>query len=83
MDAGIIQVRCMSHNSEKIVVNKKEYDSQDTFVIEELQQSLKDLAFGEIVITVHDSRVVQIEKREKKRFPQTKHGDCKSRAQKD
>ncbi len=52
-------------------------------VMEELRQCLKDLAFGEVIITVHDSRVVQIEKREKKRFPQTKHGDCKSRAQKD
>lgn len=64
-------------------MHKNDEKGHDTFILEELQQFLKDLAFGEIVITVHDSRVVQIERREKKRFPQTKHGDCKSRAQKD
>lgn len=62
-------------------MHKSDESGHDTFILEELQQSLKDLAFGEIVITVHDSRVVQIERREKKRFSQTKHGDCKSRAQ--
>lgn len=64
-------------------MHKNDEKGHDTFILEELQQFLKDLAFGEIIITVHDSRVVQIERREKKRFPQTKHGDCKSRAQKD
>ena len=31
-------------------------------------QALKDLRFGSLEITVHDSKVVQIERREKVRF---------------
>ena len=71
----------MSHNSEKIVGNKKEYDSQEAFIMEEVVQCLKNIAYGEIIITVHDSRIVQIERREKKRFFQEKQGDCTGRAQ--
>lgn len=62
-------------------MHKDDESGHDACILEELQQFLKDLAFGEIVITVHDSRVVQIERREKKRFSQTKHGDCTGRAQ--
>jgi hypothetical protein len=34
----------------------------------EIRKTIKHIGYGEIVITIHDSRVVQIEKREKKRF---------------
>ncbi len=64
-------------------MQKVDDSGYDASILEELQQCLKDLAYGEVIITVHDSRVVQIERREKKRFQQTKNGDCKSGAQKD
>ncbi len=64
-------------------MQKIDESGYDTAIFEELQKCLKDLAYGEVIVTVHDSRVVQIEKREKKRFPQTKQGDCTGRAQKD
>jgi hypothetical protein len=34
-----------------------------------VQQQVASLSFGEVVITVHDSKVVQIEKTEKLRLP--------------
>ncbi|MFH2137672.1 MAG: YezD family protein [Candidatus Omnitrophota bacterium] len=48
-------------------LNSNQKISQD--VIDEIVLSLKKIKYGEVVITVHDSKVVQIEKREKKRFP--------------
>ena len=35
-----------------------------------IQQALKDLRFGSVEIVVHDSKVVQIERREKMRVEQ-------------
>ena len=37
-------------------------------IIDEIVFSLKKIKYGEVVVTVHNSKVVQIEKREKKRF---------------
>ena len=37
-------------------------------VMEKVIQFIRDINYGEIVITIHDSKVVQIEKREKTRF---------------
>ncbi len=37
-------------------------------VLDEVIQAIKQINYGEIVITIHDSRIVQIEKKEKKRF---------------
>lgn len=34
-------------------------------------EALKDLRYGSVEITVHDSRIVQIERKEKVRFDQT------------
>jgi len=34
----------------------------------EIVRGIKNISYGEIIITIHDSRIVQIEKREKKRF---------------
>lgn len=36
--------------------------------LREVFQFMKGLNYGEVVITVHDSQIVQVEKREKKRF---------------
>ncbi|ASQ91010.1 hypothetical protein CHL67_08840 [Prosthecochloris sp. GSB1] len=38
-------------------------------VVDEVLRSLKRIEYGEIIITIHDSRVVQVEKREKHGFP--------------
>ena len=37
-------------------------------VYNEIKKAIEKIKFGEIVITIHDGKVVQIEKREKKRF---------------
>jgi len=37
-------------------------------ILEEVMQSIEQINYGEIVITIHDSRIVQVEKKEKKRF---------------
>ena len=37
-------------------------------VMLEIRNAIEHIDYGEIVITVHESRVVQVEKREKKRF---------------
>jgi len=36
--------------------------------LEEIVSLIKQLNFGEVVITVHDSEIVQVERSEKKRF---------------
>ncbi len=37
-------------------------------IIEQVIQFIQQISHGEIVITVHDSKIVQVEKREKTRF---------------
>lgn len=37
-------------------------------ILDEIIKSLQQIDYGELVVVIHDSRVVQIEKREKKRF---------------
>ena len=37
-------------------------------VLEEIIKSIQKINYGEVVITIHDSKIVQIEKKEKKRF---------------
>lgn len=36
-----------------------------------LEENLRDIDFGSIVITVHNGKITQIDTTEKKRFPQT------------
>lgn len=44
--------------------------------IEDILKLIKGVDYGEIIITIHDSQIVQVEKREKKRFKAQKrlHG---------
>jgi len=44
---------------------KKEIDPK---IREEIMEAVSRIKFGEVVITVHDSKVVQIEEKKKKRF---------------
>ncbi len=36
--------------------------------LDEIARMIRQIQYGEVIITIHDSRVVQIEKREKKRL---------------
>jgi hypothetical protein len=40
-------------------------------VIEEITRALQGLRYGSVEVVVHDSRVVQIERRERVRLPDT------------
>ncbi len=37
-------------------------------VCQEILQAVKQINFGEVILTIHDSQIVQIEKREKRRL---------------
>jgi hypothetical protein len=38
-------------------------------VIDEIVKAIQEIAYGEVTIVLHDSKIVQIERKEKKRFP--------------
>ncbi len=40
----------------------------DKTILKEIVDFIQQISYGEVVITVHDSDIVQVEKREKKRF---------------
>ncbi|MBU4199501.1 MAG: YezD family protein [Verrucomicrobia bacterium] len=40
----------------------------DKKVLDEILNYIRQIKYGEVVITIHESKIVQIEKREKKRF---------------
>lgn len=48
--------------------NKISEDKEKKRIVEEIADAIESVHYGAIVIDIHDSRVVQIEKREKKRF---------------
>ena len=37
-------------------------------IMDEIIRAISKTAYGEVTITIHDSRIVQVEKKEKKRF---------------
>lgn len=39
---------------------------------EEIFESIQQTKYGEVIITIHDSEIVQVERREKKRFKLSK-----------
>ena len=40
----------------------------DKSILREIVDFMQQVNYGEVVVTIHDSEIVQIEKREKKRF---------------
>ena len=40
----------------------------DKRVLDEILKFIHQINYGEVVITIHDSKIVQVERREKKRF---------------
>lgn len=49
-------------------MNKKGTKEADKEILDEVIKSISQIDFGEVVITVHNGKVVQIEKKIKKRF---------------
>jgi|GEM_PF-6144130 hypothetical protein len=49
-------------------MKSKDTTTQDRNRAEEIMNAVKRVHYGEIVITIHDSKVMQIETRQKKRF---------------
>lgn len=47
---------------------KEDKKSIDPAVLAEIIEAVTKMKFGEVVITVYDSKVVQIEEKKKKRF---------------
>lgn len=37
-------------------------------VIDEITKSIQQISYGEVVVIIHNSKIVQIEKKEKRRF---------------
>ncbi len=51
--------------SAKAMTQKKEIEQG---ILEEIIKSVQRINYGEVVLTIHNSKIVQIEKKEKKRF---------------
>ncbi len=47
---------------------KEEKKQIDPKVLDEIIEAIAKIKYGEVVITVHDAKVVQIEEKRKKRF---------------
>lgn len=47
--------------------NKRKIDHG---ILNEILEFIQQINYGEVIIVIHNSRIVQIEKREKKRFQQ-------------
>jgi hypothetical protein len=42
--------------------------NEENKILEEILESIQKIKYGQVVITIHDTKIVQIERREKKRF---------------
>ncbi len=47
---------------------KEERKEIDSKILNEIIEAVQKMKYGEVVITVHDSKIVQIEEKKKKRF---------------
>jgi len=52
----------------KEIQNRIKENKIEQKVVEEIISSLQQINYGELVITIHNSKIVQIEKTEKRRF---------------
>ncbi len=46
----------------------KQIKDNNSKIFAEILGAIKEIKYGEVVIVIHDSKIVQIEKKEKKRF---------------
>jgi len=59
----------------------KKSSETDPLIAEEILQSLKNIQFGSVEIIIHDYKIVQIERKEKRRFEKkelSKQSDAES-----
>ncbi len=49
-------------------MSNQNLEKLDKKILDEIIKSIQEIEYGEVVITIHNSKVVQVEKREKKRF---------------
>jgi hypothetical protein len=49
-------------------VSNKIFSDNERTLYDEITTMIHEIRYGEVVISIHNSEVVQIEKREKKRF---------------
>ncbi len=56
------------------MMSDKEIDSKDKTLLLQVLEAVRSINYGSVQITIHDSRVVQIEKTEKIKVKDTK--DC-------
>ena len=55
--------RLMEQMNENDCIRRK-----NSKIYKEILDSIDAISYGEVVVTVHDKKIVQIEKKEKKRF---------------
>ena len=48
--------------------NENNRETEKSEFVREIMEALENLSFGQVVITVHDSKVVQMDRTEKTRF---------------
>jgi len=58
----------MKPDERRAIDNPTSHDDALERALVEISRSIKSLRFGSVEITIHDSRVVQIERKEKLRF---------------
>ncbi len=51
----------------------------DPQIVSEIVRCIGDISYGEVVVTIHDARIVQVEKREKLRFDLSANGNDRSK----
>lgn len=65
-----------SHNQRSM--NRK-FREIEPHIVSEIIHCIGDISYGEVVVTIHDARIVQVEKREKRRFDCSSNGSGRLR----
>jgi hypothetical protein len=50
------------------MVNERKMEGTEKKIFDEVLKFVREVKYGEVVIKIHDSRIVQIEKKVKERF---------------
>jgi hypothetical protein len=62
IDSTVLKRYPMKNKTENL------YDKEKQNILTEIRSAMEEIEYGEVVITIHDSEVVQIEKKVKRRF---------------
>jgi len=66
---NLIKVTIIEADNIKDMNRKKDIEDN---IMKEIIKAIHEINYGEVMITIHNSEIVQIEKKEKKRFNQGK-----------